>query len=264
MKTLAMIVAVAGLILTANGAVLAVSTPPGGGSPPGGGDPSVGSLLYDQNVTPDVIFGDGNANGAFTVDRNNGVELGLRAKLRFNASGNPENTFNSNGDGSYTFNAGVAPTKPSPTAEWCFEWSINSNYDGTSGYNLDDLTYALTIPTISAFDPINGQNGNGDVLWDHAIGTNSTGNGEGSMATGVTSYATLIGSDNVAQNSWQPGWFQPFDPTAVRTYDFVLTAYAGGTQVASTQMMVDVVPEPATLSLLALGGLALIRRKRKA
>jgi len=61
------------------------------------------ATLFDQNVTPDVIFGSGNANGAFTVDRAEGVELGMRGKLRYNLGGVPENTFNSNGDGSYSF-----------------------------------------------------------------------------------------------------------------------------------------------------------------
>lgn len=31
-----------------------------------------GAVMYDQDVTPAVIFGDGNANGAFTVDRGSG------------------------------------------------------------------------------------------------------------------------------------------------------------------------------------------------
>ena len=67
---------------------------------------------YDQDVTPDVIFGDGNANGSFTVNDDaatSNIELGLRAKLRFDATGQPDNIFNSNGDGTYTFVAG-APT----------------------------------------------------------------------------------------------------------------------------------------------------------
>lgn len=84
----------------------------------GTGNQAAAALLYDQNVTPTVIFGSGNLNGSFTRDRRNGVELGLRAKLRHNAAGRPENTFNSNGDGTYSFAAGVAPTKTSPTAVW--------------------------------------------------------------------------------------------------------------------------------------------------
>ena len=93
-----------------------------------------------------------------TTDRAGGIELGLRAKLRHNASGLPENTFNSNGDGTYTFDAGVAPTQSYPTAEWSFEWSINSDYDGSSSLLLDDLTYELSMTSstgayITAFDP---------------------------------------------------------------------------------------------------------------
>jgi len=245
---------------------------------------SAGTLLYDQNVTPDVIFGSGNVNGSYTVDRDNGVELGLRGKLRHNASGAPENTFNSNGDGTYSFNAGVAPTQNFPTAEWSFEWSINTNWDGSSSWQLDDLTYELGLdddPTSATnfltFDPINGVNGPLGVQWDHAIGNNATGSGGGTSisngASNASGYAGLIASNNVAQQSWKPHWFIPgFDPTVNGTYDFYLTASDGGGEVARTeiQMVVGgggaVVPEPSTLlSFAAIGLLAcgpLARRRR--
>ncbi len=223
------------------------------------------TLLYDQNVTPNVIFGSGNSNGSFTVDRANGVELGLRGKLRFNSVGSPENTFNSNGDGTYSFAAGVAPTKSSPTAEWSFEWSINSNYDG-NGDTLDSLTYELGIdsdPTLSTdylvFDPINGVNSSGIVLWDHAIGTNATGNGNGVNFLSEADYADGIGANNVAQNSWQPHWFiSPFDPTVDGQYDFYLAAFSNGQELARTNMSIIVgqgaaIPEPSTIALLTLG-----------
>ena len=71
--------------------------------------PALG-LDFDQNVTPDVIFGSGNTNGSFTVDRQGSIELGLRAKLRFDSNNQPQNVFNSNGDGSYSFVAGPAPS----------------------------------------------------------------------------------------------------------------------------------------------------------
>ena len=226
---------------------------------------SANADLFDQNVTPEVIFGSGNANGSFTVERMNGVELGLRGKLRHNSSGLAENTFNSNGDGTYSFNAGVAPTQSSPTAEWSFEWSINSNFDGTSGWNLVDLTYELSMMSVDTgsmipiFDPIND-----GTYWDHAIGTNATGNGGGTVAADDTDYANLIAANNVAQNSWKPHWFaSPFDPTLAGDYIFTLTAYNGNTQVASTSMTVQVVPEPATISLFGLAGLALVVRRRR-
>ena len=227
------------------------------------------AIAYDQNVTPDIIFGSGNINGSFTVDQGSGVELGLRGKLRYDASGLPQNTFNSNGDGTYTFDAGVAPTQSSPTAVWSFEWSINSNFDGTGG-NLNTLTYVLGIdsnPGIgtswTTFDPING-----GVL-DNAMGTNSTGNGGGTSTTDATTYANLIANNNVAQNSWKAHWYlSGFDPTVDGQYDFYLAAFNGTTQLARTDISVIVgtgatVPVPAAVWLFGSGLLGLIGISRK-
>jgi len=232
--------------------------------------PSFAALQYDQDVTNAAIFGSGNTNGSFTTDRANGIELGLRAKLRHNASGLPQNIFNSNGDGTYTFDAGVAPTQSYPTAVWSFEWSINSDYDGSSADFLDDLTYELSMTSstgasITPFDPINGVNpGNGMVFWDHSTGTNGTANGAGVEATDATNYATLIAGNNLAQNSWKPHWFAAgFDPTLNGTYDFVLTAFDGANQVASTAIQINTVPEPATVALMGLSLLGCVGYARR-
>ena len=241
-------------------------------------------LLFDQNVTPDVIFGSGNANGGFTVDRSNGIEIGLRGKVRFNASNQPENTFNSNGAGTYSFDTGApspgfgfAPNNPQ-AAKWNFEWSINSDFDGSTGLSLDDLDYQFAIDgdpgagtSIDVFfDPINSF-----TFADHAIGNNTTGNGGGSKATDEATYAALIGSNNVAQNSvnflFLVGLLpqlSSFDPNERGLYTITLSAFAKGTSdlLASSTINVQVgaVPLPATLPLLlgALGAVAFIRRKR--
>lgn len=246
---------------------------------------ALASLINDGNVTPDVIFGSGNDNGSFTIDRSNGIELGMRGKLRHDASGSPQNTFNSNGDGTYSFDTGVAPTQSFPTAEWSFEWSINTDYAGDTERNLADLNYALRLdedPTQgtqwNTFDVINDQNpGAGNrVQWDHAIGDNATGNGDGtSIGNGVddaAGYAALIADNNVAQNSWKPHWFLPgFDPTVDGTYDFSLSAFdSSGDELARTDMQIIAgsggaaeVPAPGTLSLLGIGlvGLGFARRR---
>lgn len=250
------------------------------------GAPGAFALEFDQNVTPDVIFGSGNDNGAFTTDRAGGVELGLRGKLRHDATGTPQNTFNSNGDGAYSFAAGVPPTQSFPTAEWSFEWSINTDFEGGSGLNLNDLAYVLALDTdpslaasFSTFDPINDLNPEtGAVQWDHAIGDNTTANGGGTSIPNAnddaTGYASLIDNNNVAQNSWKPSWFFfPFDPTVDATYDIYLAAFdaAGGPEIARSSIQIIVgqggsapVPAPATLALLGLGLLGLGIRRRRA
>jgi hypothetical protein len=236
------------------------------------------ALMYDQDVTNEVIFGSGNTNGGFTIDQANGIELGLRGKLRHNAGGAPENTFNSNGDGTYSFDAGVAPTQSAPTAVWSFEWSINSNFDGNGGF-LDAYSYMLSIDTdpsaavnLFTFDPINDVNaGSGVVAWDHSIGDNSTANGAGteSAANDPGTYGALISSNNIAQNSWKPHWFiAGFDPTVDGTYDFVLTAKdLNGAELASTSMQIIVgagatIPEPGTMAIFLTGLLGLVARKK--
>lgn len=206
---------------------------------------ALADIEFDQDVTPDVIFGTGNANGAFTTDRNDGVEIGLRGKLRHNASGAPEDTFNSNGDGTYSFQPGVAPFQPFPTGEWSFEWSVNTDYDDSSGDKLNDLTYELGLdgdPGIGtnflSFDPITA--GVAAPFWDHAIGDNITANGGGDGAVDVSTYEALLSANNVAQNSWKAHWFFPsFNPTYVGIYDiYLLAKNSKGKVVASSEVRI--------------------------
>lgn len=116
---------------------------------------ALASLINDGNVTPGAIFDGGNANGSFTNDRSNLIELGMHAKLRHDDSGSSHNTFNSNGDGTYSFDTGVAPTQSSPTAQWSFEWSINTDYAGDTERNLGDLSCGLRLDE----DPTRGASG---------------------------------------------------------------------------------------------------------
>ena len=139
----------------------------------------IGQTIYDGDVTPDVVFGTGNDNGSFTIQRSGGVELALRGKLRFNENGLPENIFNSNGDGSYSFQT---RTDLGGKSEWSFEFSVNSDTSGTDAVPVGNFTYELGLdkdPTLGtdflAFDPIT------QPYSTHFFGTSTTTNGNGLM-----------------------------------------------------------------------------------
>lgn len=213
------------------------------------------NIAFDQNVTPDAIFGSGNTNGSYTTDRRSGIELGLRGKIRFNANGQAENTFNSNGDGSYTFTATVAPGRPQNTPEWNFEWSVNADFDDTSGLVISDLTYELGLDgdpgegtDFLTFDPVTPSAT--APFFDHSIGDNTTGNGMGTEATNAGEYQTLIDNNNVAQNSWRYPFF-PMGPIAdfnaklEGTYNIYLLARDSmGVEVARTEIQIIMVNPP--------------------
>ena len=245
------------------------------------------------NVSPDVIFGSGNANGSFTIGTGSfasgTVELGLRGKLRFNASNAPENTFNYDGVNSYSFGAG-SPTGgaswvSSTTPVWNFEWSINTDRDDDNTTALDDLTYQLRLDSdpgagtnFQTFDPIAVPSTSTPDFADHAIGDNNsvpfdstTGTGGGSVASDRPSYLSLIANNNVAQNSWSYEFFNAagtplefFDPTQTGQYTIELEAFDSTGSIASTSIEVNVVPVPFSAPLLlgALGGLVVLRRRK--
>lgn len=241
-------------------------------------------MSYDQNVTPEVIFGSGNANGGFAVDRveeySTIFEVGLRAKLRFDENNQPQNVFNSNGDGTFSFETGAATGGPgwvaSTTPIWNFEWSVNTDAAeiGATQLKLSNFNYELGIdfdPTAGTnfmvFDPIKV------TYADHAFGDNDTNNGEGLVADNASVYASHLGNYHVVQNSWNMEFFNDetnyiFDPNQEGVYDFYLSVYDSTGLIASSSMQVLVsetapVPIPAAAWLLGAGllGLATIRRK---
>ncbi|MBL9119535.1 MAG: hypothetical protein JNL80_06460 [Phycisphaerae bacterium] len=200
--------------------------------------------LYDQNVTPDAIFGSGNANGAFTLDRSNGVELGLRAKQRFPAA----NIFNSNGDGTYTFKNGFGGGSDPLNPKWHFEWSVNSDWDTSSPYLLKNITCEIGMDYDSGpdafyetFDLI-APPSVAPFYWDHSIGTNATGNGLGDEAGSNAAYVALLAGNNVAQNSWRPTFYDnyyfTFDPDDIGRYEYYLSAFDGAGRVAHSAITI--------------------------
>ncbi|MEN1728240.1 MAG: DUF11 domain-containing protein [Pseudomonadota bacterium] len=219
------------------------------------------TIQFDQDITPEVIFGSGNANGSFTTDRENGVEIGLRAKLRYDEDGQPDNVFNSNGDGTYSFLTRSRPDFPAgQRGEWSFEWSVNTDFDGTTLNNLDDFTYEIGLDgdpgpgtNFLVFDPITPSTE--FPCFDHAIGDNATGNGDGVSVNCFTdpdpgnTYQGLLTDNNVAQNSWQYGFFlvdalANYNPRVPGTYTIYLQALDGTTVVARSEIQIIVVDPP--------------------
>ncbi len=197
----------------------------------------------DADVTPDVIFGSGNANGNFTVNQSGGVELGLRAKIPYIG------VINSGDDGTYSYTLGEL-LEADASQRWNFDWTVNTDYLDTSGVKIDDLTYVLGVDfdpsqwtDFVEFDPITPPP-SPTAYPDHSIGDNSTLNGGGLEATSIDNYATLIASNNVLQQSWRIPWVPShptltYDPTIDGTYDIVLSAFDSGSNlVASTSIQV--------------------------
>lgn len=220
------------------------------------------------NVTPDIIFGSGNANGSFTGVTNGGLELGLRAKLRYNGAGNPENTFNYDGVDTYTFNPGQSLIPPGRSV-FNFEWSINTNQDGTGSNALNDFSFFIDVDNDSSavtnfvtYNPLSGLN-TGAYL-----GTNANGNGGTPFTPSGALGAVDLSTFNVAQNSVNM-LFVLIPATGVGTWDIRLRALDANNKLAgSTQITVNAVPIPAALPLLAsalgLMGFFGWRRKRQA
>ena len=202
-------------------------------------------LEYDQNVTPDVIFGSGNGNGFFTVERNAaaGVEAGLRAKIPFHS------LYNSQGDGRYVFT--LAETDhdgdPGTPNRFNIEFSVNTDYLGQTGNKVGDFTYEIGIDTDPS-EAVSYEFGdliNVEGFWapDHSFGDNSTGNGQGVEAVLGTTYSSYLSTYNVVQNSnnyqnYATAFNFSYDPDIDATYDVYLAIKTGATILAKSQIRV--------------------------
>ncbi len=211
------------------------------------------TVEFDQDVTPEVIYGSGNANGSFTTDRNNGIEVGLRAKIPF------VGTTNSNGDGTYSFTLLETDHDNNPGTDnrWNFDFTVNTDFDNSTSDNLDQYFYELGLDTDPSLgvdytisDPINAV---AAALYGHSVGDNSTGNGQGTEP-GIFAYAGALGTNNVLQNSWAYEFSSTgvdpadYDPDIPGTYAVYFQVSDGNGIVARTDIQVLIGGAPAAVA----------------
>ncbi len=209
--------------------------------------PASATTEFDQLITPDAIFGSGNANGDFTTSRANGIEIGIRAKIPFNGN------INSSGDGRYNYS--LAETDHDNNAgtpnRWNFDWTINTDYNFSNGTELANYSYELGMDVdpsegtdFLVFDPVTPTEAT--PFFDHSIGNNTTANGAGTEATDAATYLSLLNSQNVLQQSWRYAFFSSlppmdgYDPSIPGSYQVYLQIIdAEGTVVTRTEITVD-------------------------
>lgn len=223
--------------------------------------PSKATIVYDTPLaSPGVYFGSGNANQNFTVDSENGIELGLSAIIRYVGPVAPSPT---NSD-IYVVPDGPTHVAGKSGSAWGFDFSINLRPGGVGTLTLADVTATLTMTdalkgTTGSFSPFlipdNTEYGSSGKVVCSTPSPCSSGDWalQNSEALSFASISALGFND--------PG----YDLNSADTYTFTLAVHQGTNLLATDTIVVDAVPEPASLSLFgaALIGFGAWRRWRK-
>ena len=217
---------------------------------------SYGAIAYNTNVlpaTPNLLIGSGIPNIGFVTDTQNNAQTGLSAIYRF--LGGQDYIAQSE----YGVAPGLSAFPPAGVAKWDYLLSANLDIDGTSGRNLGNTDVFLTID------------------WDPSAGVDArTYNyGAAALAAGAPASSSLIqDSQNLAFSFWTDPLFLSvagstapsvsFNPFATGRYDFTLRIQTRDPipVVLSEVSAAVVVPTPASVGLLGLGGLLAARRRR--
>lgn len=209
---------------------------------------------------PGVYFGSGNANSNFTVDTNNGIELGLSAITRYVGPIVPSPTSSD----IYYAPTGATTQLPHTGSAWGFDFSVNLRPPGGSSLTLSDVTVTLTL-----VDVANATSGSANPL---LIPDNTCWDGieDGPPCSSSTDYGAQ-NSETLSFASIAAALGDPsYNEYANDTYFFTLQVSDVDGVLATDQIEViagtGAVPEPTTLALFgtALLGLGMICRRRTA
>ena len=237
---------------------------------------SAAPVNSNGDVTNNVIFGSGNANGFFTGTTQSNIEVALRGKIR------GKGVYGYDNDHTYIFSPLTYPGTTTRSA-YNFEWSINTNADGSGTNTIGSFDYLLQIDTdpsvLTSFISGNPYAVPSPFFPDHSFGDNSTNQSAGLEATSAANYASLLATYNLSQQSWNMGFgdlngFLPYlaNPQQEGLYTIVLSVLEKGKTNVLASTSIDIqygatapVPLPAGLPLLlsAFGGLALMRFRRR-
>jgi hypothetical protein len=190
------------------------------------------SSVFADNIT--AIYGSGNPAAGWTVDFDalNNVQLGLRAKDRTTGAA-------LNVGGVYTY-----ATAPATRGLWNYEFSINSDAQGTTGLKLGAYDFYLSVDRDSSAG-VSFATVNPLTYWaDNSFGNNSTGAGLGVEG----SFATLGSLNNIGQNSENitfgdyPGGALALEANATYTYElYAVKKGDGQTGARLADVSIDVV-----------------------
>ena len=189
--------------------------------------------------------GTGNPQGGFTVVTENGIELGLRAKLRQS----PLVIDSSNN----VYQVPTGDQNPGH-ALWNYEYSIDLGPNGTN-LLFKDVSITLTVSK------------NGGPAQNFTFPPDNSFWGASGKVVGDPNFLNDWGAQNSENPEFSNFPIPGFDSSEVADYTFTLSVFAlNDTLLASDTIEVDAVPEPSTLSIAAIGlvGFFAARRRRKA
>jgi hypothetical protein len=225
----------------------------------GGSLSAKATVSYNASLAaPGVYFGNGNANSNFTVDTENGVELGLSAITRYIGPIVPSPS-NSN---VYDVPLGATTVAGKTGSAWGFDFSINLQPPGGSSLTLGDITALLTLT-----DVVNGTTGSFDPF--AGIPDNTAYGPSGKQSCGgacAPADWAVQNSEALSFGSINTAFGDPlYNMNAMDTYIITLTVSGPGGQLASDTIVVNAVPEPTSMALFATGlaGLGMLRRRRR-
>jgi len=215
------------------------------------------------NNTDNLSWYNGSGNqgvqGDWTVDSDNGIEIGLRAKLR-NA---PSLIAAPTGD--YVVPPG---DQNAGHALWNYEFSIDLEPNGVGTLNLSDVTATLMVTDLNNPSDTNTVDLYTLAFDNSGFGTTNGTTGADRIDESIPTLAAfeagwgLQNSENPEFSNWPLG---TFNSSLATTYQFVLTVNEGDTILAQDTMDVTVTPEPSSLIPVGILAVSLVlwRRRRK-